>query len=155
MPRASLGTEWSSWAATGLLAAGAAALAWRSQARDDSSTTMYGGHDKRTFRGKLHAHTFGKFRLRKGKKRRIKAIKNGTFDASKVVQRGQPEPEHPWDLDNLIENPLYYAPDYFTEVLYDYWGDVNDKMREKWQEYMGVKGNQRYFKNWSPPEMNA
>lgn len=106
MPRAStLGTEWSSWAATGLLAAGAAALAWRSQARDDSSTTMYGGHDKRTFRGKLHAHTFGKFRLRKGKKRRIKAIKNGTFDASKVVQRGQPEPEHPWDLDNLIENP--------------------------------------------------
>ena len=106
MPRAStLGTEWSSWAATGLLAAGAAALAWRSQARDDSSTTMYGGHDKRTFRGKLHAHTFGKFRLRKGKKRRIKAIKNGTFDASKVVQRGQPEPEHPWDFDNLVENP--------------------------------------------------
>ncbi|CAK9048846.1 unnamed protein product [Durusdinium trenchii] len=97
MPRAStLGTEWSSWAATGLLAAGAAALAWRSQARDDSSTTMYGGHDKRTFRGKLHAHTFGKFRLRKGKKRRIKAIKNGTFDASKVVQRGDMEKAMEW-----------------------------------------------------------
>jgi len=48
---------------------------------------------------------------------------------------------------------IYYAPDYFKEVLYDYWDDVNAKMREKWQEYYGIKGNQRYFKNWTPPGM--
>ena len=48
---------------------------------------------------------------------------------------------------------IYYAPDYFKEVLYDYWDDVNEKMREKWQDYMGKKGNQRYFKNWTPPGM--
>ena len=104
MPRAaSLSGEWSSWAATGVLAAGCAALALK--CRDESSVTMFGGHDKRTFRGKLHAHTFGKYRLRKNKARRIKAIKNGTFDPENVVQRGQPEPEHPWDLDNTLENP--------------------------------------------------
>ena len=107
MPRASsLGTEWTSWAATGVLAVGAAALALKSHRRDESSATMFSKHDKRTFRGKLHAHTFGKYRLRKNKARRIQAIKNGTFDPEKVVQTGQPEPEHPWDLDNILENPI-------------------------------------------------
>lgn len=107
MPRASVDTEtsWSAWTATGVLAVGAA-LALKSQRRDDSSMTMFSKHDKRTFRGKQHAHTFGKYRLRKNKARRIQAIKNGTFDPEKVVQRGQPEPEHPWDLDNIIENPI-------------------------------------------------
>lgn len=106
MPRATpLGSEWTSWAVTGVLAVGAA-VALKSRHRDESSATMFGGHDKRTFRGKLHAHTFGKFRLRKNKARRIQAIKNGTFDPDKVVQHGQPEPEHPWDLDNILENPI-------------------------------------------------
>lgn len=107
MPRASVDTEtsWTAWTATGVLAVGAA-LALKSQRRDDSSMTMFSKHDKRTFRGKQHAHTFGKYRLRKNKARRIQAIKNGTFDPEKVVQRGQPEPEHPWDLDNIIENPI-------------------------------------------------
>lgn len=50
---------------------------------------------------------------------------------------------------------IYYAPDYFKEVLYDYWDDVNEKMRAKWKDYMGIKGNQRYFKNWTPPDVNA
>lgn len=50
---------------------------------------------------------------------------------------------------------IYYAPDYFKEILYDYWDDVNAKMREKWQDYMGKKGNQRFFKNWTPPNVAA
>ena len=54
----------------------------------------------------------------------------------------------------IVHSRIYYAPDYFKEVLYDYWDDVNEKMREKWQDYMGIKGNQRYFKNWTPPGMD-
>ena len=50
---------------------------------------------------------------------------------------------------------IYYVPDYFKEILYDYWDDVNAKMREKWQDYMGKKGNQRFFKNWTPPNVAA
>ena len=58
--------------------------------------------------------------------------------------------------DHLLVVPrIYYAPGYFKEVLYDYWDDVNEKMREKWQDYMGKKGNQRYFKSWTPPDVNA
>ncbi|CAJ1424944.1 unnamed protein product [Effrenium voratum] len=132
-----------------LLAVGAV-VAMASRARDGTCTTMYGGHDKKTFRGKLHAHTFGKHRLRKNKARRIQQIKNGTFDPEKVVQRGQPEPEHPWDTDNLLENPIYYSPDYVKEVMYQYWDEQNEAMRKKHKEYMGIKGNQRFFKNWTP-----
>ena len=77
-------------------------------------------------------------------------IKNGTFDPEKVVQRGQPEPEHPWDTDNLLENPIYYSPDYVKEVMYQYWDEQNEAMRKKHKEYMGIKGNQRFFKNWTP-----
>ena len=132
------------WAAVAL--AGAACAVPR-----EVKSAMQAKHDKKTFRGKLHAHSFGKYRLRKNKARRIQAIKNGTFDPDTVVQQGQPEPEHCWDSDNLMENPIYYAPDYLKEAMCDYWDDVNDAMRKKWKEYMGVKGNQRYFKNWTPP----
>jgi len=60
------------------------------------------------------------------------------------------------NLTRFFGNPrIYYAPDYFKEKVYDYWDDVNAKMREKWQEYSGIKGNQRYFKNWTPPDVNA
>eukprot|EP00434_Breviolum_minutum_P046745 symbB.v1.2.042871.t1/scaffold11375.1/size1301/1 len=161
MPRASVDTEtsWSAWTATGVLAVGAA-LALKSQRRDDSSMTMFSKHDKRTFRGKQHAHTFGKYRLRKNKARRIQAIKNGTFDPEKVVQRGTSDIRIGRMIVKRSANErhcdvgwIYYAPDYFKEVLYDYWDDVNAKMREKWQEYYGIKGNQRYFKNWTPPGM--
>ncbi|CAE7239890.1 tsf, partial [Symbiodinium sp. KB8] len=91
--------------------------------------------------------------MRKNKARRIQAIKNGTYDPENTPQRGQPEPEHTWDYDNLVENPIYYAPDYLKEAMADYWDDVNEVMRKKWKEYMGIKGNQRYFKNWTPPGM--
>jgi len=145
-------TDSVSWAvpAFAVLAAGAVLA---SHLRDESRTTMYGKHDRKTFRGKLHAHTFGKYRLRKNKARRIQNIKNGTFDPDTVVQRGQPEPEHCWDDDNLMENPIYYAPDYYREAYYDYWDDVNEAMRKRWKDFMGKKGNQRYYKNWTPPGM--
>lgn len=141
--------------ATAWLAAVALAGAAFSASRGVSHVSMQAKHDKKTFRGKLHAHSFGKYRLRKNKARRIQAIKNGTYDPDTTVQNGQPEPEHTWDYDNLVENPIYYCPDYLKEVMSDYWDDVNEAMRQKWKEYMGVKGNQRYFKNWTPPEVQT
>ena len=138
------------WVAAAVLAGAACAAS-----RGVSHVSMQAKHDKKTFRGKLHAHSFGKYRLRKNKARRIQAIKNGTYDPDTTVQNGQPEPEHSWDYDNLVENPIYYCPDYLKEVMSDYWDDVNEAMRKKWKEYMGVKGNQRYFKNWTPPEVQT
>ncbi|CAE7796117.1 tsf [Symbiodinium sp. CCMP2456] len=122
-----------SWGIPAALALGAAVVL-ASQSRDQSSTTMYGKHDKKTFRGKQHAHSFGKYRMRKNKARRIQAIKNGTYDPENTPQRGQPEPEHTWDYDNIVDNPIYYAPDYLKEVMADYWDDVNEVMRKKWKD---------------------
>ena len=135
-----------SWAAAFALAGAACA-----GPRELRRLSMQSKHDKKTFRGKLHAHSFGKYRLRKNKARRIQAMKNGTFDPDTTMQQGQPEPEHSWDYDNLIENPIYYAPDYLKDAMKDYWDDVNEAMRQKWKDYMGIKGSQRYFKNWTPP----
>ena len=149
VPTMPLRTSAATWVAA-LALAGAACAAPR-----ELRSAMQAKHDKKTFRGKLHAHTFGKYRMRKNKARRIQAIKNGTFNPDTTVQQGQPEPEHCWDYDNLLENPIYYAPDYLKEAMYDYWDDVNGAMREKWKEYMGIKGNQRYFKNWTPPGVES
>ena len=106
MRASALGAEWSSLAAaSGAALAAGAVLALRSRSREDSSTTMFGGHDRKTFRGKLHAGSFGKHRLRPEKRRKIKLIKNGTYDPSRFRAKGALEPEHPWDMENLMKNP--------------------------------------------------
>eukprot|EP00440_Ansanella_granifera_P033010 gb/GFBE01035813.1/.p1 GENE.gb/GFBE01035813.1/~~gb/GFBE01035813.1/.p1 ORF type:complete len:204 (+),score=34.90 gb/GFBE01035813.1/:1-612(+) len=148
--RHSAGSWTSAQVAVLAMGAAVACAVRRSQA---SRTTMFSKHDRRTFRGKLHGHTFGKYRLRNNKARRIQKIKNGTFDPSAVVQQGQPEPEHVWDRDNLLENPLYYIPQYARDVHSDWLEDIVEAKRKRWKEYMGKKGNQMAYKNWTPPDL--
>eukprot|EP00418_Pyrodinium_bahamense_P098984 CAMPEP_0179044978 /NCGR_PEP_ID=MMETSP0796-20121207/17944_1 /TAXON_ID=73915 /ORGANISM="Pyrodinium bahamense, Strain pbaha01" /LENGTH=965 /DNA_ID=CAMNT_0020741377 /DNA_START=72 /DNA_END=2969 /DNA_ORIENTATION=- len=137
-----------------LLALGAAAaLALQNSTRSESLVTMFGKHDPRTFRGKLHGHKFGKYRMRKTKARRLRAIRQGTFDPAKVVQRGQPEPEHSWDAPNLLANPLYTGnlPQWFRDIYDAAYEAQRDAIREDWEKRMGKYGKQYFFKGWTPP----
>ncbi|CAE8619764.1 unnamed protein product [Polarella glacialis] len=142
-----------SWAfAPALLALGAAA-AFALKSRDESRTTMFSKHDRRTFRGKLHGHTFGKYRLRKNKLRRIQGVRNGTIDLENIPQQGQPEPEHCWDIQNLLSNPMYYYPPLVRAAFQDIQEERFVIERANWKELMGKKGNQWAFKGWTPPGM--
>mmetsp|Transcript_37650 Transcript_37650/g.60722 ORF Transcript_37650/g.60722 Transcript_37650/m.60722 type:complete len:247 (+) Transcript_37650:3-743(+) len=136
-----------------LFAVGVAAVVARSMPREDSCTTMFSKHDRRTFRGKLHGHTFGKYRLRKNKERRIQAVRNGDFDPATVQQQGQPEPEHCWDIQNLLENPMYYYPPLVRAAFQDIQDEAYEIQRGMWKERMGIKGPQHAYKNWVPPEL--
>jgi len=148
------GAAESSWAAPafGLLGVGAA-VALAAHSRDESRTTMFSKHDRRTFRGKKHAHTFGKYRLRPEKLRKIRLIKNGKYDPANAVQYGQPEPDHPWDLDNMMENPMYTCPQYMRDAYGEYRDQIWDLKRKNYKHFMGVRGKQHCFKNWTPPEL--
>eukprot|EP00930_Biecheleria_cincta_P045559 TRINITY_DN313_c0_g1_i1.p1 TRINITY_DN313_c0_g1~~TRINITY_DN313_c0_g1_i1.p1 ORF type:complete len:757 (-),score=226.83 TRINITY_DN313_c0_g1_i1:44-2314(-) len=142
----------SSWAAPafGLLGVGAA-LALTVHSRDESRTAMQGKHDRRTFRGKLHAHTFGKCRMRPEKARLIRMIKNGLYDPTKAVTG--PDPDRPWDYDNLLENPMYYVQDPIRNAYIEHRDERWAYKRKHWKEFMGKKGPQHMFKNWTPPEL--
>jgi len=134
-----------------LLAFGAVVLA-ATISRDDSRVTMFGGHDRRTFRGKLHNASFGKYRMRKNKARRVRKIKNGTYDKSAVVQVGQPEPEHCWDIVNISQNPMHPWPQYFRDVWEAHYEEYVEMKRKNWKGFMGVQGKQWAYKDWTPPE---
>jgi len=148
------GSGESSASPTAWLALGAVAgLALQSLSRHESLITMFGKHDRRTFRGKIHAHTFGKYRMRKTKARRLRAIRQGKFDPDKVVQRGQPEPEHSWDAWNIMANKLYShnRPQWFRDVWQRYYDGQVEAHREDWEKQMGKFGKQVWFKGWTPP----
>jgi len=115
--------------------------------RDASPLTMYSRHDRRTFRGKQHGHTFGKYRLRKEKKRKLKMIRNGTY----VKGRSFPEPEHNWDMDNILKNKMYYLPQNVKDTLEDFLEARYEIERKEWKKRMGKFGKQDAFKNWTPP----
>jgi len=139
-----------SWAGALLILGAATAL----QSRDESRATMHGSHDRRTFRGKLHRGSYGKVRIRKNKMRRIQAIKAGTFDPDAVVQRGQPEPEHVFDIPNLLNNPLVHYKPHVREELEEKFEREKEEYRANWKSLMGIKGKQWAFKNWTPPGMD-
>jgi len=142
-------------AAAAMLAIGAAAALLASGLRDESRAAMASGHDRRTFRGKLHAHSFGKYRLRKNKDRRLKKIRDGEIDLENVVQHGQPEPEHVWDMDNVLENRMFYVPDFARDAYAAVHEESLEAQRAEWKSLMGVKGPQGAFKNWTPPAGEA
>mmetsp|Transcript_119630 Transcript_119630/g.267253 ORF Transcript_119630/g.267253 Transcript_119630/m.267253 type:complete len:740 (-) Transcript_119630:73-2292(-) len=129
---------------------GIAAVASRSP-RDESRTTAFGKHDRRTFRGKQHAHSFGRHRLRKTKARRLSKILAGTFDPEAVVQRGQPEPEHVWDAPNILTNRWFFIPQYGRDAFADCYESYLESERSIWQKKMGVYGKQDAYINWTPP----
>eukprot|EP00929_Paragymnodinium_shiwhaense_P021628 TRINITY_DN1405_c0_g1_i1.p1 TRINITY_DN1405_c0_g1~~TRINITY_DN1405_c0_g1_i1.p1 ORF type:complete len:222 (-),score=62.83 TRINITY_DN1405_c0_g1_i1:42-707(-) len=119
--------------------------------RDESLVQMFARHDRRTFRGKQHNHTFGKFRLRKNKWRRLRDIRTGEYDPENTPQRGQPEPRHCWDGDILLNNPMVYTPQYAKDVIQDCIDNAIENQRANWQRQMGKYGKQMAFENWTPP----
>eukprot|EP00929_Paragymnodinium_shiwhaense_P021629 TRINITY_DN1405_c0_g1_i2.p1 TRINITY_DN1405_c0_g1~~TRINITY_DN1405_c0_g1_i2.p1 ORF type:complete len:225 (-),score=77.87 TRINITY_DN1405_c0_g1_i2:192-866(-) len=145
-------------AASSSYAAGAAAVgvalvaAFVACGRDESLVQMFARHDRRTFRGKQHNHTFGKFRLRKNKWRRLRDIRTGEYDPENIPQRGQPEPRHCWDGDILLNNPMVYTPQYAKDVIQDCIDNAIDNQRANWQRQMGKYGKQMAFENWTPPQ---
>merc|ERR1711972_1222729 len=128
--------------------------------RDESVTWVFTKHDRSTRRGKIHRASFGKMRMREGKRRRLKAIRLGLRQPGQdfnVKQVGQPEPEHVWDLENLLENPMYYYPEavrHYHKVAIE---QEYTKLRQdgEWQRRMGKFGKHWAYKNWTPPGMEA
>lgn len=121
--------------------------------RSRSLVTMFGKHDSRTFKGKLNGHTFGKCRMKGQKKRRLKKIRNGTYDPSTVVQSGQPEPLHPWDVPTLLKNKLWNHGR--QQALLDAYEVEIERQKEifrkNWKGRYGIKGPQYYYQDWTPP----
>jgi len=149
--RARSGAQMPSAATAAVLAAGAAAVLVAASLRDGSRTAMASGHDKRTFRGKLHNASFGKYRLRKTKERRLRNVRTGDIDLEAVPQQGQPEPEHAWDMSNVLDNRLFYIPEFAREAYEAVNEDYVEAQRAEWKSLMGVKGPQGAFKDWTPP----
>jgi len=122
--------------------------------RSRSLVTMFGKHDHRTFRGKLFGHKFGKYRMKKQAARRLKKMRNGTFDPAEVVQTGQPEPLHGWDTPTIFKNQLWYQGR--QQALLDAYEVEIERQREfyrkNWKGRYGICGPQYYYKDWSPPE---
>lgn len=142
-----------SYAAGAAAAVGAAlVVAYAACSRDESLVRMFSRHDRRVFRGKQHNHTFGKFRLRKNKARRLRDIRNGTYDPDNTPQQGQPEPRHGWDGDIMLHNPMVYIPQYAKDVLQDAIDNAIENQRANWKRQMGKYGKQMAFENWTPPK---
>lgn len=141
-----------SWFAAG---AAVVALGLSMSTRDESCTTMYGAHDIRSRRGKIHRGSFGKHRMRKTKLHRLRNIRAGAYVKGEGVQWGQPEPEHPWHPYNLLQNPMIKVHAWARPLMEDAMEAYFKVMRKDWKELMGKKGDQVPFKNWTPPELEG
>eukprot|EP00443_Scrippsiella_acuminata_P114382 CAMPEP_0115759046 /NCGR_PEP_ID=MMETSP0272-20121206/99272_1 /TAXON_ID=71861 /ORGANISM="Scrippsiella trochoidea, Strain CCMP3099" /LENGTH=218 /DNA_ID=CAMNT_0003204649 /DNA_START=46 /DNA_END=698 /DNA_ORIENTATION=+ len=124
--------------------------------RDESVATMFTKHDKKTRRGKIHRGTFGKARMRPEARKKLHDIRLGKRQPGQdfnLVQVGQPEPEHTWDLESYLYNPMYYfTPQQVADA------EIALEARNKhyrqdgeWQRRYGKFGSQWAFKNWTPP----